>query len=293
MAMHAPIEVAGDRPGINVAMGGGDAPVVSDVWTMGRWTIQFVRLGPGQQHDLPTSEGATLVKVITGRLSDPDRGAYAESHTIRNLSVDGSSITAGPDGALCCVITDTGAESDRLVTDISELELGGPHAEVLRWQTFESKFTGVTTFFDGLDAHLAPGFHLLDEDGAEIAYVWPWVAGKGVDLSTHDHGRAPGPRSPAFAEVHLVLSNGTGAGGMYETPEPGAPTRDRYPLQPGEEHGPFFHFDPDTGAPHMRENGAVDYPWHGWEAGADDRPGQAYDVVVPFEITVPYALVQP
>ena len=171
MTTHAPIEVAGDRPGINLAMFAGPAPVVSDVWTMSRWTIQFVRLGPGQQHDLEPSGGVTLVKVISGRLAVPDRGAYAEAHAIRTTRVDGGSITAGADGALCCVITET-EPSDGLLTDVAELEIEGPSAEALRWQTFESKFSGFTTFFNGLDAHLAPGFHLLDEDGAR---PWSWV----------------------------------------------------------------------------------------------------------------------
>ena len=67
-----------------------------------------------------------------------------------------------------------------------------------------------------------PGFHLLDGDGAEIAYVFFWTAGKGVDLSTHDHGHAPSALAPAFAEVHQVLHNGTGLGGMYRTEAPGA-----------------------------------------------------------------------
>ena len=91
--------------------------------------------------------------------------------------------------------------------------------------------------------------------------------------------------------MHWVFHNGTGSGGMYETAEPGAPSRDRYPVPPGHEHGPFFAFDPDTGTPRLRANGAVDYPWHGWEAGSDDGDGQAYDVVAAFEITVPHARV--
>jgi hypothetical protein len=62
-------------------------------------------------------------------------------------------------------------------------------------------------------------------------------------------------------------------------------------MQQGEEHGPFFESDPGTGGPRMQENGAVVYPWHGWEAGSDDTAGQAYDVVAAFEITVPYARV--
>ena len=177
------------------------------------------------------------------------------------------------------------------VDDIGALRFAGPFAEALAWQTFEARYTQATPYFDGLDAHLAPGFHLLDDGGAEIAYLFVWAAGKGVDLSTHNHGRAPGPTSPAFAEVHLVLQNGTGTGGMYVTSEPEAPTRVRYPMQQGEEHGPFFEFDPTTGSPRHQPNGAVAYPWHGWEAGTDGLAGQAYDVVAAFEITARYARV--
>ena len=198
-------------------------------------------------------------------------------------------MTAGPDGAIFAVFTTASVAEDQSPTS-QGLRFRGPFAEALAWQTFEARYTHGTPFFDGLDAHLAPGFHLLDADGAEIAYVFVWAAGKGVDLSTHDHGRAPAPTSPAFAEVHLVLQNGTGTGGMYETSEPGAPTRVRYPMQQGEEHGPFFEFDPATGSPRHQPNGAVAYPWHGWEAGTDDLAGQAYDVVAAFEITAPYAL---
>ena len=57
------------------------------------------------------------------------------------------------------------------------------------------------------------------------------------------------------------------------------------------EEGPLQRFDPATGAPRLRDNGAVDYPWHGWQAGIDSVPGQAYDIVAAFEITVPYAIV--
>ena len=174
---------------------------------------------------------------------------------------------------------------------MDQLAFSGPHCEALEWQTFEERYHSATPFFDGLDAHLAPGFHLLDADGSEITYLFVWTAGKGVDLSTHNHGRAPGRTSPAFAEVHWVVHNGTGNGGMYQTPEPGSPTRDRYPMQQGEEHGPFFAFDATTGMPRLRDNGAVEYPWHGWQAGTDAGDGQAYDVVAAFEITAPYAAV--
>lgn len=277
-----------ERLGIDVHIGEGAAPVVSDVWTMGGWRIQFVRLDAGQRFDLDQSAGRVHIKVVTGRLADLDRSAYAPAKVVRSTVVTADHVIAGPAGAVFTVFTATPAVPG-LVTSMDQLRFEGPLAETLTWQTFEERYTAFTPFFDGLDAHLAPGFHLLDAEGNEITYLFVWTAGKGVDLSTHNHGRPPGPTSPAFAEVHWVVHNGTGSGGMYETPEPGAPNRDRWPMQQGEEHGPFFFFDPATGKPQLRENGAVDYPWHGWEAGTDSVPGQAYDVVAAFEITAPFA----
>ena len=287
MTTIAAVEVATERPGINIAIGDGEAPVVSDVWGMGSWTIQFVRLDAGQRFELDHAAVTTYVKVVTGHLTEPDRRAYAAPRVVRDTSVAGSRVVAGAEGAVFCVFT--GPQEDVPIRRLDLLRFRGPHDEALRWTTFEQRYGGVTQFFDGLDAHLAPGFHLLDADGAEIAYVFVWAAGKGVDLSTHDHGRAPSATAPAFAEVHWVVANGTGEGGMYETAAPGAAHRDRYPVRRGQEHGPFFYLDPDGRRPRLRENGAVDYPWHGWEAGPDDGGGQAYDVVVAFEITTPYA----
>ena len=39
----------------------------------------------------------------------------------------------------------------------------------------------------------------------------------------------------------------------------------------------------------LRENGAVMYGWHGWEAGVDLLPDQAYDFVFAFEINPDFA----
>jgi hypothetical protein len=226
--------------------------------------------------------------VVAGRLTNIDRGAYPRPHEVRSTRVNADHVEAGPDGALIAVFTATG-DISAPIRSLDQLRYRGPGAESLGWHSFESRYTGATSHFDGLDAHLSPGFHLLDDDGAEIAYVYVWAAGKGVDMSTHNHARTPTPTAPAFAEVHWVLHNGTGHGGMYLTAEPGGSTRDRFPIQQGEEHGPFFAVDAATGLPLLRENGAVEYPWHGWEAGTDDDSAQAYDVVAAFEITAPYA----
>lgn len=287
--MRAARLTVSERLGVDVHLYGEPGPVASERWTVGGWTLRFVRLDAGDTHELDTDEGVVHVKVITGRLTEPSRVAYVSPRTLVDTRVDGDHLTAGPEGALVMVLVRTPAAPDR-ITSMEQLTIGGPHAEHLAFTTFSERFAGRIPFFDGLDAHLAPGFHLLDADGSEIAYVYVWTAGKGVDLSTHDHGFPPGRRTPAFAEVHLTLFNGTGSGGMYETPAPGAAERTRLPVPAGSEHGPFFEFDGD-GAPALRDNGAVRYPWHGWQGGDDGEPGQAYDVVVPFEITVPYARV--
>ena len=76
---------------------------------------------------------------------------------------------------------------------------------------------------------------------------------------------------------------------MYLCDAQDADPSERFPMQRGDEHGPFFHIDGNTQRPKLKDNGAVDYPWHGWEAGTDDKQGQAYDLVCAFEITAPYA----
>jgi hypothetical protein len=264
------------------------APAASPIWSSGGWTVQFVRLDPQQRWAVDHVAGTVYVKVVTGSLDSPGLSAYPVVGEVRSTQVTGADVTAGPHGATFAVLTAT-AGVPSLVSDMASLTYSGPLADHLDWQTFEDRYHAFTPFFDGLDAYLAPGFHLLDAAGDEVAHVFVWTAGKGVDLSTHNHGRPPSPTAPAFAEVHWVLHNGTGAGGMYETPEPGSPVRHRTPMAQGTEHGPFFRFDPSTGRPVHRDNGAVDYPWHGWEAGTDGAAGQSYDVVMAFEITAPYA----
>ncbi len=275
------------RECVDVVMGSGGSRV-SPVWSFAGWDVQFVRLGPDEQFTWDSAAaGPVYVKVITGRLAQPDRSTYAAPRVVRATLVDGDHVRAGAEGALCAVFM--ARNVPERVSSMDDLRIEGPDAQRFAWRTFEAKYASVTPFFDGLDAYLAPGWRLLDDDGDEIAHVFLWAAGKGVDLSTHNHGRPPGADAPAFAEVHLVLFNGTSGGGMYETPAPGAPERERYPMQRGDEHGPFFAIDEASGTPRLRDNGAVEYPWHGWEAGSDETPEQAYDLVAAFEITVPFA----
>ena len=92
--------------------------------------------------------------------------------------------------------------------------------------------------------------------------------------------------APAFVEVHFVLNNATGEGGMYLTEMPDTiDTRTSFTMQKGEEHGPFFHHA--NGKVTLLPNGAVSYPWHGWQSGPKQAQ-TAYDLVAAFEINPDY-----
>jgi Aldos-2-ulose dehydratase/isomerase (AUDH) Cupin domain len=277
------------RFGISLNMGRQAHTLVSPVWSMAGWRLQFVHLAAGDAFRVNRALGEVYVKVVLGSLSQPLRRAYPRVGEVVTTRLTTDVVQAGETGALLSVYTRT-ASAPAALSSMQQLRVEGPLADALGWTSFEARYSALTPFFNGADAHLVPGFHLLDNDGAEICYVFFWTAGKGVDLSTHNHGNTPNADAPAFAEVHQVLYNGTGQGGMYATPEPGAATRTRLPMQTGEEHGPFFFIDAH-GKAKLRENGAVEYPWHGWQAGTDSRPGQSYDLVCAYEITAPYALV--
>jgi hypothetical protein len=257
------------------------APVLSDLWTVAGWGIRFARLGANQSIAVASHGAQIHVKVIAGELASPPVAPFPPRGEVRPTLCRESEVRAGGAGAWLAICEETRAVPENVRT-MDQLAFTGPLAERLAWEPFAKRFAGVTDYFDGADAHIAAGFHLEDERGIEVAYVHFWTAGKGVDLSTHDHGNAPAPDAPAFAEVHWVMNNGTGSGGMYRCDAPGG-SRTRTPMLRGTEHGPFFRTDAE-GRPVLRANGAVDYPWHGWQAGADDRAGQAYDFVCAFEI---------
>lgn len=292
IAPNAPCEPSAEREGVDITLASGREAAVSDAWSMGGWNLQFVRLGANQTLGLDQDQGRVFIKVVTGELVNIGRGAFAGSRQIRNTLVNADHVTAGDSDAVFAVFTET-QQAGANVQSMDEIIMQGRHAEAFLWQTFEAKFGAFTDIFNGDDAYMSGGFHLLDDNGTEITYVNLWTAGKGVNLSTHNHGGEPSPVSPAFAEVHWVFNNGTGRGGMYGADAADAPHSDDYPMQRGDEHGTFFHIDPATGKPRMRDNGAVDYPWHGWEAGKDDQAGQAYDVVAAFETNPDYVVIGP
>lgn len=280
----APLAKHGQRPGLRITLdsrGTPGEPVVSDLWSVAGWTLQFARLHAGQSLSLDQEAGRIHVKVVTGELANVGRKPFAGPFRVRDTDVSAGELRAGGDGAIFAVLTETADVADN-VRSMAELNIEGPMGEAFEWQRFDEKFGAFTDFFDGIEAYMSPGFHLLDENLAEVTYVNLWTAGKGVDLSTHNHGNDPSPQAPAFAEAHWVFNSGAPGAGMYLCDQPGAP-RTRFPMRRGQEHGPFFATDPSTGRPALRPNGAVEYPWHGWQAGGDDGTGQAFDFVAAFE----------
>ncbi|NKB99980.1 MAG: hypothetical protein GKR90_15980 [Pseudomonadales bacterium] len=283
---NASIDTENPRGGINVHfdLASNEPLQQSPTWQSAGWSVTYLVLSAHTELDLVS--GDFHAKVITGHLANPNRRCLGEPIVPRSTQLIDSVIQAGDLPCLFALMERTQACPENL-TDIEQLVWRGDCAEALRWQTFEARFAGLVDAFDGQDCYMANGFHLLDRDGTEIVYVNPWCCGKGVDLTTHNHAQSPRTASPAFAEIHWVFNNGTGLGGMYEITEPGAIARTSHPLQAGEEHGPYFKFD-ENGRPSRLPNGAVVYPWHGWQGGQDELPGQTYDYIAAFEINPDY-----
>lgn len=92
-----------------------------------------------------------------------------------------------------------------------------------------------------------------------------WTAGVGVSAGFHNHLGEP------FCEIHACIVNGTGKGGMhwatvpdgdFDPSKPEAGKTDSVVVPDMYEHGPLWRTRRD-GLPSLRDNGTVDYPWHG------------------------------
>ncbi len=284
--LHAHAEPSLHREGVNITFTG-EGTCCSDQWHMGGWVMQFNYIAPNEVFELERSLGRHFIKVIFGKLSTPQRGPVAEAKTVRSTEIRTPYIVAADQGALVAQFTET-ANVPANYSNMDALTITGPYEEAFAWKSFADRFGAFLPSLNDADAHMSGGFHLLDNDEAEICYVNLWTAGKGVNLSTHNHAKPPTTLAPAFAEVHWVFNNGSKKGGMYTADSRDGPITRRYPMQRGEEHGAFFAIDPTTGQPKLRDNGAVEYPWHGWEAGTDINPIQAYDVVAAFETNPKY-----
>ena len=230
----------------------------------------------------------TTLKLSLGNWLTPDVIVSQKVMQFERPRLEKSRVLSGSQGLLCALLTET---PDLLpnIHDMSDCVFAGPMAQYLEWKSFKERFGAFTDYFEQLDNHMASGFHLLDSEGSEITYVNFWTCGKNGDVSTHNHAQDPSLSGPAFAEVHLVLNNGSGTAGMYKTHGPDSDARDLYVMKRGDEHGPFFEHQ--AGKPVLLDNGAVKYPWHGWQSGNDDKGVQSYDLVAAFEISPDYVLI--
>ena len=259
---------------------------LTEVWTIAGWRIRFVFLPPHQTLEL---EGKNhYLKVIVGELANLERDCFAENFAVRTTRLEKQRVSSGSHGLLCALLTETPGLLPN-IHDMSDCVFAGPMAQLLEWKSFKERFGASTDYFDQLDNHMANGFHLLDSEESEITYVNFWTCGKNGDVSTHNHSQAPSLAGPAFAEIHLVLNNGSGAAGMYKTNGPDSDAREVYVMKRGDEHGPFFEHR--GGKPVLLGNGAVKYPWHGWQSGNDGKEIQSYDLVAAFEISPDYVLI--
>ena len=282
------IDANNARGGINLGfdLTGQETIQLSKVWTITGWKIRFVFLPPHQTLELEDENH--YIKVIFGDMANLGRGCFAVDYAVRTTRLEKAGVLAGSQGLLCALFTET---PDLLpnIHNMTDCIFAGPMAEQLKWKSFKERFGAFTGYFDQLDNHMADGFHLLDSEKSEITYVNFWTCGKGGDVSTHNHAQDPSSAAPAFAEVHLVLNNGTGTAGMYETDGPDSEARNVHVMTRGDEHGPFFEHE--AGRPSLLNNGAVKYPWHGWQSGNDDKDVHSYDLVAAFEISPDYVSI--
>jgi hypothetical protein len=184
------------RGGIEISVPAGRM-AVSPRWQLGGFQIQFVALPAGESLRVDRNNGRVFSKAIVGEVNAGGRRAFPSPGAVTSTELEAPEVRALED-ALLCIVREVEDAPDRL-TDMHQLPMRGPLQELCRWQSFEEKFGAFTGLFNGLEAHMIPGFHLLDPAGDEIAYVHFWTTGKGVDVSTHNHGQDPSPEAPAFA----------------------------------------------------------------------------------------------
>lgn len=161
--------------------------------------------------------------------------------------------------------------------------------------------------FDGKEFYNMTGIYLRFLDGTPLCHVQFWAAGEylAIDLAfihcpdsnyimsparcisaeAHNHS----DDSTFFLEIHLSLSTNTKKGGVwYLKPEhdPGSDPEglpdewyNKIPLSSLEEHGPLWD-QGGNGSVIFKENGAVQYPYHKWQAGST---GDMVDIWAAFE----------
>jgi hypothetical protein len=246
----------------------------SPEWNMAGWCMSFVQLSANTKLQIDQSKGKNYVKVITGQLTAPNRDAFAHPKTVRNTIVDSDYVQAGNKGAIIAVMIKT-AQAPKSVNSMEQMTVNGPNAELLSWKRCDEYEWG-RQIFKGVEFYNLRGFQIKNAQ-EEVCYVQFWAAGKGVKGTDHNHSGTPSASAPAFCEIHFGMFNGTGKGGMVDSEV-------NLPVLEGDEHGPFWKINHETGEPVLRENRAVYYDIHRWQAGQDKGQTQAFDVWTAFEI---------
>lgn len=276
-----------ERGGIKIQLDSPEvSPVISSpVWEMAGFAMQFLQLAPGARVNLDQRSGRNYVKVIKGSLSNINRGPFTAPRTVRNALVTEDYIEADKDGAIVFIMLKT-AGAPETVNDMiaDDVEIKGVSEEALNWNRVDELDWG-REVFKGVPFYNMRAFQIVDGHNKEICYVQFWAAGEGVDCKMHKHETAPTAMDPTYCEVHLGLFNGTGQGGMVD--ENGK----HYVMGEGDEHGPFWKIDTNTGRPLFRNNGAVWYEDHKWQAGGKKVAAKNYDIWAVFEMAPDEAVV--
>jgi hypothetical protein len=248
----------------------------SPLWSMAGWQMSFVQLAANTKLQLDHSKGKNYVKVITGQLSNINRDAFAQPKTVRNTIVDADYVQTGSKVAIIAIMIKT-PQTPESINSMEQMSVRGPKAELLSWKRCDEYEWG-KEIFKNVEFYNLRGFQIKNAQGKEVCYVQFWTAGKGVKGTDHNHSKSPSESIPAFCEIHFGMFNGTGQGGMVDSEV-------TLPILEGDEHGPFWKINSTTGEPVLRDNGAVYYDIHRWQAGQDKKQSQAFDVWAAFEIS--------
>ena len=246
-------------------------------------------------HSSRQIDNATYVKVLAGMITWTDsvsklslpvnrsRTFLCEPKSVCSMAVlsDDSRIKTQDQGALLLVLRKPQSMSEIPRFDLIRkilLENALPEHYPEEARQLDFKFIKAEELgwgkdrFQGLEFYNMRGFNIRFADNNEhLCHIQLWAAGTGTNAGVHNHA---GDR---FCEVHACIVNGNGNSGMHylrsseEVYDPLSETDSRFvplPVPSFHEHGPLWDIDAKK-QPVLRTDGAVVYPWHKWQSGAD------------------------
>ncbi len=262
----------------------------SPLWEMAGFTLQYLQMAPGAELLLDHTQGIVMIKVMTGELKNLQRGPFAEPLTARTTRVSDPKVVAGENGAMISIVTQTSRAPLKL-QKMEQAAVSGPMSDRLVWKRVDALYEWGKTDFAEVPFYNLAAFQIYAPNGSKVANIQFWTAGLGVNCGNHDHSDN---HTDPFCEIHQTFLNGTDAGGMVYLDD--AEPEVLQPLPSGFEHGPHWHFDPETGSALQRADHSVVYPSHRWQAGGDrikaidgredDHALQSYDLWAAYELMV-------